>query len=410
MPLTFFLARQPIVDENRNVVMYEVFLRSKESPDKFPETIPPYKAAFIIIDLIASIGYKKIAGNKKIMVNFSLQNVINRHFLEVLNPKKTVLNLIKPYTELSAQQWSFIKQALKKLKQDGFEFAFDIGLLDHKEIKHLALTFADYIVVPVSGLERAKHPFLIKKRCIATQVETEEQFIRAKQAGCDLFEGYLFGKPEPIYTDLNLATLTGTIVKILTLIEQGADLKELEDAVKADPALVTKILKLINSAYYYLPVEISSIRQALALLGINNLRKYLAVLLVLDASKTLNIPLNEYRKMLLAALIAEKLAKYLKVDSDIAFLGGLFYCSDLVFQMPPEQVVVDLKLSHRILEGYIGDDETLHCIFSLAKEVAFGTVIDGTAAAECLKKLNIKEETLQTLVAEAEDELDRLLA
>ena len=97
----------------------------------------------------------------------------------------------------------------------------------------------------------------------------------------------------------------------------------MEDAVKADPALVTKILKLINSAYYYLPVEISSIRQALALLGINNLRKYLAVLLVLDASKTLNIPLNEYRKMLLAALIAEKLAKYLKVDSDIAFLGRI---------------------------------------------------------------------------------------
>ena len=167
MQTPFFLARQPIVDEEKKVVMYEIFLRSRKSPDRFPEEIPPYKAAFIVIDLLSTVGYKKVAGNKKVMINLSIQNVLNRSYLETLVGEKTVLNLQMPYTEMSKKQWELVGNALQSLKKEGFQFAFDIDLALTNEAKLLAIKYADYIVVEVKELGKFSDPFLIRKQCIA---------------------------------------------------------------------------------------------------------------------------------------------------------------------------------------------------------------------------------------------------
>ena len=408
MESPFFLARQPIVDEDKNVVMYEIFLRSKKSPDRFPEEIPPYKAAFIVIDLISSTGYQKIAGDKKVMINFSIQNVVNKSYLETLIAERTVLNLQKPYTELTKKQWEFINSALANLKREGFQFAFDVDLITHQNVRPLAIKYADYIVSEVRNLDKSNDPFLINKQCIATKIETERQFYQAKKHHCDLFEGYYFGKPEPIYAELSIAALTTTIIKTLAAIERHADLKEIEDLIKSDPGLVTKLLKFVNSSYFYLPIEIKSIRQALAYLGINNLKKYLLVLMVLELAETLKVPVEEYKKMLLAAVISEKLAEKLNIDKDIAFLGGLFFASDLIFNVKPEKIIVDLKLSHEILEGYIEDNPILHCIFYIAKILAFDLEKD-EKYAKCLAHLNLKAEFLEKIKQQAQEDVEKLL-
>jgi c-di-GMP-related signal transduction protein len=163
MEFPFFLARQPIVDEQKRVVMYEVFLRSKKSRDKFPRDLPPYKTAFMVIDLLTSIGYNKVAGTKKVMINLSIQNTLNKSYLETLIPERTVLNLQRPFSELSDKQWDFIRIALDNLKRQGFQFAFDLDLFDIRNVKYLAIKYADYIVTDVGKIGRVKNPFLEKK-------------------------------------------------------------------------------------------------------------------------------------------------------------------------------------------------------------------------------------------------------
>ncbi|HIP97806.1 MAG TPA: HDOD domain-containing protein [Aquifex aeolicus] len=405
----FFLARQPIVEEDgKTIVMYEVFLRSKKSPDKFPREIPPYKAAFIVIDLLASIGYNKVAGNKKIMLNLSIQNVVNKSYLETLVPEKTVLNLQKPYTEITKKQWEYINSALQNLKKEGFEFAFDVDLIFDKDIRLLAIKYADYIVAQIKDLDKTKDPFLIKKQCIATRIEDQKMFLLAKRNHCDLFEGYFFGKPEPIYAEISIAALTTTIIKTLSAIERHADLKEIEELIKSDPGLVTKLLKFVNSSYFYLPLEIKSIRQALAYLGINNLKKYLLVLMVLELAEALRVPIETYKKMLLAAVLSEKLADVIKVNRDVAFLGGLFFSSDIVFNIEPVKIAVDLKLHHEILEGYLEDNPNLHCLFYLSKVLAFDLEKD-EKFKKCLNNLGLDEESLNPYLKEAEEIVEKLL-
>lgn len=400
MEVPFFLARQPIVDEFKNIYMYEIFLRSKKSPDKYPKELPPYKAAFIVIDLLTTIGYPRIVGDKKAMINLSIQNSLNKSYIETLIPEKTVINFQKAYSELSPRQWELIDLRLQELKKNGFEFAFDFDLINDKNSRILTIKYADYIVINFKDLGKFKDPFLLKKKCIVTKIETAEQFGYAKKFGCDFFEGYYLGKPEPIKTNVNFIVLSTTILKVLSKIEQHADLKEIEELIKSDPALVAKILKFVNSSYFYLPVEITSLRQALAYLGMNNLKKHLLVLMMLDLAETLKIPLDLYQKALISAFLAEMLAEKLGIDKDIAFLGGLFYPADIVFKVDPAKLVVDLRLSHKILEGYLQDDPKLFCIFYVSKVLAFELEKDETFN-HCLENLKLDLNTLNQLLQKA---------
>jgi EAL and modified HD-GYP domain-containing signal transduction protein len=396
MKQPYFLARQPIVNEEKKVVMYETFLRSKENPEKYPENLTPQKATFIVLDLISSVGYRKIVGDRKIMINFPVETILIKTYLELLNPEKTVINILKPTLQITQKQWGQLEKKLEALKKEGFELAFNIDLFDISEAKFLGLKFADYVVVEFSKLKKAQNPVLIKKTCIATKIENEKQFEEAKKRQCDLFEGFYFGKPEKVDIEIPLYAYVSTILHALRAIEKHEDLKTIEEIIKTDPALVGRILKFVNSAIFYLPVEVKSLRQALALLGLSNLRRFLLLLLTIDLAETLQIPVKEYRKLIISALVAEELAKRVGADKEAAFLGGLFVGSDLVFEIPPEKMAVDLGLASEILEGYLGDEPKLHCIFLISKTLAFELNTDENFN-ECLKLLHISEKELKEI-------------
>src|SRR5882724_6893440 len=68
----------------------------------------------------------------------------------------------------------------------------------------------------------------------------------------------------------SIATLPAVTVKIISMVEDprstAADLRQV---VSHDPALVTRILKVVNSSFYGLSGQVSSIERAIVLLGLN---------------------------------------------------------------------------------------------------------------------------------------------
>lgn len=68
----------------------------------------------------------------------------------------------------------------------------------------------------------------------------------------------------------NLPTIPGVLKRIIRLIENPkTSLSDIGSFVTKDPALTTKILKIVNSPLYGFPGRISSVNQALVLLGLN---------------------------------------------------------------------------------------------------------------------------------------------
>lgn len=67
-----------------------------------------------------------------------------------------------------------------------------------------------------------------------------------------------------------IATLPEVTVKIIEIVENPkSTARDLHDVIKNDPALSARILKVVNSAFYGLPGQISSIDRAIVLLGLS---------------------------------------------------------------------------------------------------------------------------------------------
>jgi HD-like signal output (HDOD) protein len=88
------------------------------------------------------------------------------------------------------------------------------------------------------------------------------------------------GKTLPPAVQQALAKLSGigslpeVTARILRAIEDpGATPKAVQQAVQNDPALTTRILKLVNSAFYGLPAQVASLERAVVMLGLSTVRQ-----------------------------------------------------------------------------------------------------------------------------------------
>jgi HD-like signal output (HDOD) protein len=67
-----------------------------------------------------------------------------------------------------------------------------------------------------------------------------------------------------------IATLPEVTVKIIQIVENPrSTARDLHDVIKNDPALSARLLKVVNSAFYGLPGQISNIDRAIVLLGLS---------------------------------------------------------------------------------------------------------------------------------------------
>jgi HD-like signal output (HDOD) protein len=129
-----------------------------------------------------------------------------------------------------------------------------------------------------------------------------------------------------------IATLPEVTAKIIQTVEDPkSTAAQLHKIVSHDPALVTRILKVVNSAFYGLPGQIASVERAIVLLGLNAV-KNIAVAASLGQMFR-GVKLCEgftakdlWRHCVSVGVIARELARQMKVPiADEAFLAGMIH-------------------------------------------------------------------------------------
>ena len=149
--------------------------------------------------------------------------------------------------------------------------------------------------------------------------------------------------------------------------------KDLVQVIDKDPVLTVKILKVVNSAYYSLPKQITSINHAVVFLGFNtikNLALGIAAIGMLPKSNAAGFDVQQY---LLHSLATAGIARQLASDLDSAdpmdcFIAGLLHdFGKVVFaQFMPDEFRQALEHSqrdgsslHQALQQIIGADHAL---------------------------------------------------
>ena len=138
----------------------------------------------------------------------------------------------------------------------------------------------------------------------------------------------------------HIATLPETTLKIIELVEDPASTaQDLHKVVSYDPALSTRILKVVNSAFYGLPGQIGSINRAIVLLGLNAVKNIAiaASLAKLFRGGDLCPQFNAkdlWRHSVATAVAAKLIADKLRLGlPDEAFLAGLLHDIGIVVEM-----------------------------------------------------------------------------
>ncbi|RZL28035.1 MAG: HDOD domain-containing protein, partial [Rubrivivax sp.] len=134
------------------------------------------------------------------------------------------------------------------------------------------------------------------------------------------------------------------IVELMARVDEGEDVERLEQTLKRDPSLAFKLLRYMNSAAFGLPVEVSSFRHAIMLLGYNRLKRWLALLLT-TASKDHSMRPIMYGA-LRRGLIMEELAAGMdeREMKDEMFICGLFSLLDHMLKAPFEKLLQSIPV------------------------------------------------------------------
>lgn len=129
-----------------------------------------------------------------------------------------------------------------------------------------------------------------------------------------------------------LPPLPEIYLKVSELLEsENSNVQQVGEAVQTDPSLTARVLKMINSAYYGLSSEVSSISQAISLLGRQQIKQILMGSVLAGVFNDINVdsfPLNDFwQHSIKTAIIARHLAmqNVHVIDHEAFFTAGLLH-------------------------------------------------------------------------------------
>jgi len=137
----------------------------------------------------------------------------------------------------------------------------------------------------------------------------------------------------------NLPTIPMVLKRLISIVENpSVSLGEISEFISSDPALTTKVLRMVNSPVYGFPGRISSVSQAVVLLGTNVVKGLLFGVSVFDLMQQSMIGLWEHSLgvAILSRLIAKR--KGLKEPEEVSVAGLLHDIGKVIFilQLPQE--------------------------------------------------------------------------
>ena len=350
------LARQPILDANCQTIGYELLYRDSNGcpPGEFFDGT----SATCEVLLNAYTGVFDKGNLRSLPAFMNLNEELLYQDLPSFAAENVVLEILSDVT-MSAEA----QQRIRQLSKKGFKIALD-NFVWRDEYADI-LDAVDIIKIDVLQL-KGKALFLTLEKLspynltlLAEKVETLAEFHRFKKLGFQLFQGYFFAYPEQI-EGKRISGSKLTMMELLSALSDAAsNPDDLDVIISKDPRLAVRLLKIVNSATFSIQRSISTIEEAIVLLGIDELKRWA---LVVSLSGTLDVPDELCRELLIRAKMCELLAPEYGAESGLAFLTGILSGADSLFSIPLEELNRHIPVSDDILLALLhrkGDLELL---------------------------------------------------
>ena len=362
-----FVTRKPLLDRNKNIAAYEVLFRDMNGlrPDATP-TVSPGEALAVFL---STNSFRQLTGEKVAMISLG-PDLVKDHIITLIPKDKTVLALSNGDPLANA----VLTEQCKTLRQRGYRFC--LNDFKHEESYSPFLLLAEFVQISMAGDDRAKiaeNVGLLKKlsaKLLASEVNSDEEYSYCFSLGFDLFKGSFYHRPSET-TPKPISPSQILLLELSAYLARDEDMHIVEGIFKKNPELAFGLLKLINSAFFRVQQKVTSIRQAIALLGYGNLQKWVGLLLftVDHRDHTFN-PLIE--KVLIRGRMMELLAERVtgsKTVADSAFITGILSFVNVLFGKPVQEIIDKLSLALEIRDALVERAGVLGTLLAMTEDL-----------------------------------------
>lgn len=390
-----FVARQPIFDSKRKIYAYELLYRNSMT-NSFDPSVDSTRATSVLLNnSYISIGIDKLTENRMAFVNFD-ENLILDQVALMLNKDKVVVEILETVVPTEA-----LISELIHLKNLGYTLALDDFTIDYPYTEIIDL--CDIIKVDFSLTTIVQARKILekygdgKKKFLAEKIETEAMYKLAAVMGYDYFQGYYFSKPVIIKGKSTKSIKIQYTRARTELNSPNPNFAKLAAIIESDIDMSYKLLRTVNS--FALVSKMTSIRHALAYLGIDEIRKWLNFVIVQDAidERTFELVRISVVRSKFCELMADS-SPYAKRKYE-ASLAGLFSMIDAMLEKPLHEIMHELPISEEI-KGAISGEEKNNFYHILKIAVNYEKAV-WEELEEDLRIVRVKEEILPDLYFEA---------
>jgi c-di-GMP phosphodiesterase len=393
-----FIARQPIFNNKLEVVGYELLFRGRGYAADALVDDPERATATVVLNSLTELDLEQIVGSKTAWVNVSREFVLGG-LVQAIPPGLAGLEIHE--SELFDDE---MVAALHDLKRQGYQLALDD--FRSRPGSEALLELFDVVKLNMIELGREELSEQVKRLrsygglLLADKLATRPDHEFCEKAGCDLFQGYFFCRPAMVGTRGIAANRLALLQIVAALQDPSVEFSEIEQLITRDVALSFRLLRYVSSAFFGLRGEVRSIGQALALLGVENVRRWatLSVLASVDDKPT-ELTLTALIRARFCELAGEQLG--LTTPAEL-FTLGLFSVIDGMMDAPMHDVVASIPIADDMREALVlrrGEKgQLLNCVESLeageygdastivaaAGELYLDSLMWGTTASESL--------------------------
>lgn len=365
---SIFIARQPILDLQRRTFGYELLHREAPtgagaSPamgrDRDAATRAVIERAFL------HWGMERLLGDRFGCINANPEHIADG--LHKALPPESIIFELHDHVGLAPNLIDAVAQA----RGEGYHFGIDNVTDVDQLVRSSLLPFVSMVKVDlerttpdaaerVVQFVRAVQPGVY---LIAERVARHDQFELAADLGFDLFQGYFFAEPQLLEKSSRPANAAAAIALLAAIQRDDSSIERVEELVGSDPTLAYRLLAIVNSSAFGLDRQVESLRHAIVLLGLHQVRN-LAILLTLSNSGD-----NDQELITLGASRA-RLASLLVPDRALrssAFTVGLLSVTDALYDTPMESLLDDLPLAAPVRDALVHGSGELGAVLGVVK-------------------------------------------
>ena len=361
-----YLFRQPILDVQQDLIGYE--LQFRQSGQVTAGAHGTADSALLICAAYAELGIRSSLGRHKAFLRIDAP-FLHDDAIEALPPDGVVLQLM-----LDSVPDEDVLARCRALRERRYTLALtDYTGLDKRS--SLLLTLVDFIKIDMRGMDaRRLHELAgplarLPLKLLAQGVQTRDDFARCRDSGFQLFQGQYFAQPE-IVSGRRLSASQTTLIQLINLAARDADTLRIEEGIKRDSAPAVNLLSIVNSVAYGLARRISSLRQAITVLGRRQLQRWLQLLLLTPAGKAADAKSNPLLQVAaLRGRMLELLVGHLyprdKMLGDQAFITGIMSMMPAALGLPMSEICAQIVLEEEIVAALQSSRGTLGKMLTL---------------------------------------------